>query len=753
VNIQTIDTISIITMRCNQIPFFRFLFTTSLFAVLFFPPALLAQQGAFPKVLEDIETKYTSVGNIGLTVTNFGTIGTRNNYWPKQPSCEYPQGSRIEHIYQGGLWIGANLHTQEPTDPRNGLFLVSTGANDRSSASRSSGEGYEFNTVASDSITELSILTDDRPSTSQFNPLAVSHQDFICDYTDRYTHVPSTGDSILNHVPLGIRVHQESYAWNFSFSDFFVILRYQIFNESAVDTLDSVYVGFWDNAVVRNTNYVRPGATGYFNNTGHGFDSTERMAYSFDYNGAPGGPPADSYIGLKLLGSYPFPSGVDSVGDLHYRTYYNAWQYRLSSGDDALLSPTDDYNTNQYLSRYSRMTQSMPNDRIAALRVSPKNVTYLLSTGPYHQLLPGDSLEVVFAVVCAKKYGKLSASLDTKDQRKTLYANANWAQRSYLGEDANGNNILDLGEDIARRDSVSSTEYGLRYEPDGKITRYLLPTPPRRPKFHVEVENKSVTLYWNKWTSEESIDPISGRKNFEGYRIYRSNAGEDISRTQDILLNLSLVGDFDRPDDNIGFNTGFSRILLSSPKMFSGDTVQYWYRFPPTDEKVTQLNGWQYIYAISAYSSGDSANGVSSLESSFGYFRAIPSTPANDKDSGAVGVYPNPYYAKALWDGSGERMRKIYFYNLPSVCEIVIYTLAGDIVTVINHDATTYHGDDINWFSTYGDRNTKIQFAGGEHAWDLITRNDQAIATGLYLFTVRDIATGDVKRGKFLIVK
>jgi len=43
--------------------------------------------------------------------------------------------------------------------------------------------------------------------------------------------------------------------------------------------------------------------------------------------------------------------------------------------------------------------------------------------------------------------------------------------------------------------------------------------------------------------------------------------------------------------------------------------------------------------------------------------------------------------------------------------------------------------------------------AGGEHPWDLITESDQAIATGLYLFSVLDNNTGDVKSGKFLIIK
>ena len=60
----------------------------------------------FNKKLDDDNHHYTDVGNIGLTVTNFGTYGHGFSLWPEQPSCEYPLGSGIEHIFDGGLWIG-----------------------------------------------------------------------------------------------------------------------------------------------------------------------------------------------------------------------------------------------------------------------------------------------------------------------------------------------------------------------------------------------------------------------------------------------------------------------------------------------------------------------------------------------------------------------------------------------------------------------------------------------------------------------
>ncbi len=116
-----------------------------------------------------------------------------------------------------------------------------------------------------------------------------------------------------------------------------------------------------------------------------------------------------------------------------------------------------------------------------------------------------------------------------------------------------------------------------------------------------------------------------------------------------------------------------------------------------------------------------------------------------------VGVYPNPYYGNAYWDGNSERLRKIYFYNLPEECEITIYTLSGDIVKRIEHNRGS-NGSDLRWFETFS-RDASQIMSGGEHAWDLITNGDQAVATGLYLFTVKENKTGSIKKGKFLIIK
>ena len=210
-----------------------------------------------------------------------------------------------------------------------------------------------------------------------------------------------------------------------------------------------------------------------------------------------------------------------------------------------------------------------------------------------------------------------------------------------------------------------------------------------------------------------------------------------------------MLAQFDSTGNSYGFNTGFSKVVLKEPKTFPGDTTKYYYRF----EINNLLNGWQYLFSVTAFDKGDPENNLESLESNpiASMNRILPGTLPNDKDTAEVGVYPNPYYGNAYWDGSTERLRKIYFYNLPSECEITIYTLSGDIVKRIQHHQGN-NGSNLKWFQTYASSGNQIM-TGGEDAWDLLSDNDQAIATGLYLYTVKNSNNGDIKRGKFLIIK
>mgnify|MGYP003444833212 CR=1 FL=1 len=670
------------------------------------------------KPTDDDNSKFTSVGNIGLTITNFGTYGHGFSLWPDQPSCEYPKGSGIEHIFDGGLWIGGIIRgNSEP--------FVTTGAVDATSVA-SRGGGFEFTNKSGEKVVERSALFD----SPFFQPSAISHQDFVMNYTDS-NRVLSNGEPITDHNPLGLVIHHETYAWNFPFADFFVIMNYTIKNTSS-KFIDSVYVGLWTDAVVRNTRITdRPSGSAFFNKGGNGYNDSIKIAYEFDSNGDPGF--TDSYLGVQYLGSEP--RLVDKIfvqGDSIPTVNFVSWQFR-NTDDPNFFAPQDDLGRFSKMQGYFGGSNRWKDGINPSSLKTPSNRSIFLSNGPFSSIAPGDSINVVFAIVTAKKYGNDPASLDIEEQKTNLYINADWALRAYYGEDRNRNGVLDPNEDL---------------DGDGEITRYILPTPPTTPKVKVVPDNQKATIYWDR-RAEFSIDPISGKQDFEGYRLYRTQAGFDLTQSQDLQNSLVVLAEFDSTGNSIGYNTGFSEVRLDEPVTFPNDTTRYYYKF----EIPTLLNGWQYVFSVTAFDEGDPENDLDVLESSSiaNYERIVPGTPAVEDENIEIGVYPNPYYANAVWDGSSERLRKIYFYNLPAECEIVIYTLAGDIVKNIIHDASS-NGSDTRWFQNYAS-DGKQQFAGGEHAWDLVTDNDQAIATGLYLFTVKNSKTGDIKTGKFLIVK
>ena len=162
------------------------------------------------------------------------------------------------------------------------------------------------------------------------------------------------------------------------------------------------------------------------------------------------------------------------------------------------------------------------------------------------------------------------------------------------------------------------------------------------------------------------------------------------------------------------------------------------------------LNGWQYAISVSAFDQGNEESNLESLESSIlaNNFRAFAGKPINENlKTNAPFVYPNPYYSGASWEGKSsfqEQSRKLYFANLPRNCEIHVFSAAGDFIDKINHNQE-YNGTDIRWYETFGSENAEQNvFSGGEHAWDLLSENTQIIARGLYIFTVKDLDSGEL---------
>ena len=678
--------------------------------------------------------KYTSVGNLGLTITNYGILG---NGWNRMedgsihPSCQYKQHTeiareQIEHFSYCGLWVGGIV---------NGQRRVSTAIVD--GVFDAGDEGFEL--FANSPITiQSSISSTTQDSMAKYySPYAVSHQDMITDFKD-YGDSPGDNLGIQGHSPLGLDIHLESYAWNYSYADAFVILKYT-FTNATEDTIQDIYAGIWADASVANFNYTdiyTPGGGFSWSDNLDGFDESEdgagferAIGYQYDANGDDGW--TESYLGLSALGS--------NVPYNYLNTNYFQWVWTNSNNSDypAYSMPLTDEE------RYDKMSSSVPKGSgpdytSEGYPGSENSWLFLVSAGPigsHHNadttswtLGPGESCHIAFTVVCALWTPGIGGN--SHAQREKLHVNYDWAQKAYDGEDKNRNNQLDEGEDG---------------NSNGVIDRYILPAPPPSPNMEVVVESGKVTIYWQDG-AESFLDPISQEADFEGYRIYgaRKTANDDLGEFS-LLLETDL-------NNNIGYNTGFSTIQITDqfgePDSVLINNTYYQYKF----ENANIKDGWLNYYAVTAYDQGDPDANLESLESSI-YSNRVYVFPgkAAAKENDWVGeptVYPNPFKGQALWDGYGSRSKMLWFRNLPNEAEIRIFSLAGDLVDIIQHEES-YNGADIANI----DAQKNPLMAGGEHAWDLITMHDQATASGLYLFTVEDKDSGQIKEGKFLIIK
>ncbi|KAF5037977.1 hypothetical protein DSECCO2_559030 [anaerobic digester metagenome] len=167
--------------------------------------------------------------------------------------------------------------------------------------------------------------------------------------------------------------------------------------------------------------------------------------------------------------------------------------------------------------------------------------------------------------------------------------------------------------------------------------------------------------------------------------------------------------------------------------------------------------GVEYYIAVTAYDRGIPSNDLNFLETgrdADANMKVIfPGTLASENMDN-IKVVPNPYIGRSKFDGrlendeKGDKSRRLWFINLPHTCTVRIYTLAGDLVQTLHHD-----GADMTDIVTISKAATQGIAADGMHSWNLLSKHNQIIAPGVYLFSVENKADDKIKVGKFVIIK
>ena len=526
-----------------------------------------------------------------------------------------------------------------------------------------------------------------------YDKQAISEEDFIGFFSDE----PARQFSGENHRPLNLLLRQENYDWSFSDYAHFNIFHLVITNTGL--PLRNVWVGIYGElASGTRADYSvwPPSSSG--STTGGWFkkkwvqydDSLHLFREHYCFN-----VPVPGSCNLSHVPEWVGYSLLGAKQGAGTTSVLPQKQVTLAAWLYAPGSALRDQDTE----RYAIMSSGLIQDLTGSPDFLPftGDPVQLLAIGPFEQIDPGDSVSVDFAFV---------GGAEVADIQK----HAKLARRAY-----------DLN--------------------------YIVPVPPPSPRLKLVAREQAVDLYWDN-SPESALDLTSPEPlDFEGYRLYLGEGRLDLGRIAQFDLATA-------PHDSTGFNTGFDACRLPVPVTIDG--VPYQYRYTVRGLR----DGFHYFAAVTAYDLG--TPDIESLESGISQNKimVIPGLAPGETVDGVadkVLVFPNPYRVEARWDvGQKVRDHYLWFANLPERCALRIYTLSGDLVFETDFDGSSYAGQGAR--GVYDPRRElDVQaptLSGTSYAWNLITREGQAAATGLYLYSIED-KTGKRQRtvGKFLIVK
>jgi hypothetical protein len=198
-----------------------------------------------------VQQRVHRVSDINACMTNWGLLGSQMrdpsmkeskggcfmsnpNEEVLAPSFEFPSGSGLEYLFQGGIWIGAIV---------NDTIYTTVGC-----------DGWQWiYEMWPDACPQGAIIErSTNPTVSCYSPDAVSHQDIIAVYTDTCAEPPlcpwcPDPFDVRDHFPLNVRVSQKSHSWNIPGFDKFIIADYIIKNIGNY-LLSQIYIGFYMDA-------------------------------------------------------------------------------------------------------------------------------------------------------------------------------------------------------------------------------------------------------------------------------------------------------------------------------------------------------------------------------------------------------------------------------------------------------------------------------------------------------------------------
>jgi len=648
---------------------------------------------------------YHNVNQVLLHDSNLGMLGDYNSD-PTSPSCEWPAGSGIEYLFAAGLWVGGVVYTNNrpdtlvtaavyqlefypKPDPRDIVYMTFEGQP----------SGNRLQDDDADNLTDedpLDGYDNDEDGKIDEDFAAISQQMFTSVFYDSSTSMNRTRTEDF-HVPLNLMVRQESYAWTSPAIEDFIGIEYKVTNDGE-RPIERAYIAFM---VDGDIGPVRQVPQSYVDDMSSYIDTT---VIRREISPEGGEVSVDYHITMGYM--YDFPSGedgdvpgymgvmflghtTDPTGNMAPSEVGIHMFKRWSSGEQ---DPQNDKERYRYMRGDSDTEKTIdpPTTKAADYR-------FLVSAGPFAEIPAGSTLIFQVAFVCGEPF-------------EDLIENATNAQKVYNGGPMAG--------------------------PGGQqvFVNWLGSSPPPPPKQRLIAGDGRITIEWDNY-SETVPDPLQRVYDFDGYRIWKAKGWRHESEVPSANQWMLLM-DINQ-DDLPLIDTGLNGIGK--------------YRYVDSDVH----NGIPYWYAVTAYDDGSAemvrnpATGELTPVPRYGsysqsmelvYPRGTP-----ERVTGKVRIVPNPYpgmdeqaritgravgdLAEYDRDPSGRRVR---FLNLPRQATVRIYSLSGDLV-----------------WSGYFENPTDPD--GEPPGWNLVSRNDQEIVSGIYIVQVESPLGTEIN--KFVVVR
>jgi hypothetical protein len=721
-------------------------------------------------------SKVHNMGTLWNAQTNYGICGDANAGQTGRPSMEWPGGSRVQYLWEGRFWFGAIV---------GGEFRCSHADYGNYELYPTIGSSFDIITGAN----------------------SRSMEDFVVTYDDLNKTFHST-------QPIGIKVIERNLVWALPDFDDIVAYEYELINVSGTILNDFIISFVYDNDVGAVADVSNPhiddvvdfdGWDGLNSDTDT-WDIVENIDIDGDEYGVPNNQ-LDGYddwgipYGLEFVGSPTVPYPYYDPAKIHTDGFYDEYTVLPDENGPYLHWQSDVPEANP--PRIAGEYAVVGTDTLRGYCV-PRNMSYMYDgddpasgnwdTGERDDPSINRGEGVLGFIGGALIYTDHLPYVESiEDTLRRVYSHQWWNWESDPGSDKEkyeymiGGHTLSAGRkfmprpfesgapvfdyrwmttsgpfndyynnDTLRVVYVAAVGEGLRglrqnidnalwayysgstwsnpYKPSDFVSdvHWSLPVPPAVPNlvYSPYEEGQGTVLAWDD-IAEKTPDPKLGIIDFQGYRVYRARYAPRDWQIMAQFDNVDMeVTVYNANGDSIGRANlpDIQYTMIDTGGTFVGTT----YSQP--------VNGLPYYYAVTAYDPIKTELNLPSIESPKTNFKTdlatgapVPVIPTilyethqETYDLSLIKVVPNPY--RGYSELEERYQEKIMFQNLPPACKLSIFTMTGDLVIAIDHND-----------------------GSGQELWDLISRNNQAIKAGLYIYVIE--TEDDKNIGKFVILR